>query len=160
MNRLPLFFFALVLLISCNDSEKTTEKKADNDMDAAANFLNACLQGNFRDAATYMLQDSTNTGYLFYTERMYNKQPEQDKKQLKEASLHFYNYPNPKPNDSTTIVVFSNSLKNDKDTLRIIKTSGRWLVDLKYLFLHGEEDSSEINIHQPAEKKSRTDSTK
>jgi hypothetical protein len=118
------------------------------------------LQGQFNEAATYMLQDSTNTGYLFLTERMYANKSAEDKKQLKEASLHFYNYPNPKPNDSTTIVVFSNSYKNKKDTLRVIKTAGRWLVDLKYLFLHGLEDSTDKIIGQPEPKKSKRDTTK
>jgi hypothetical protein len=160
MNRFLFFHAVLTLFISCNDSEKTAEKKSDNDMDAAANFLNACLQGNFSEAANYMLRDSTNTGYLFYTERMYETQSAEDKKQLRESSLHFYNYPNPKPNDSTTVLVFSNSYKNDKDTLRIIKTGGRWLVDLKYLFLHDLEDSSGDNIRNPGEKNLKSDTTR
>ena len=110
-------------------------------MDAAINFLNASLQGDFKQATDYMLPDSTNSGYLFNTERTYKNLPPEEKKELKEASLHFYNYPNPKPNDSTTIIVFSNSYKNDKDTLRIVKTAGKWLVDLKYLFEHDEDTS-------------------
>ena len=129
-------------------------------MDAAANFLNACLQGHFSEAASYMLKDSTNTGYLFYTEKMYANQSAENKRQLREASLHFYNYPNPKPNDSTTIIVFSNSYKNDKDTLRVVRAGGRWLVDLKYLFLHDEEDSTGKLIEGPPGKNSKRDSTK
>jgi len=44
-------------------------------------------------------------------------------------------------NDSTTITVFSNSYKNDKDTLKIVKQDGQWLVDLKYLFEHDLDTS-------------------
>jgi len=39
-------------------------------------------------------------------------------------------------NDTTTIVIYSNSYKNDLDTLRVSKKNGNWLVDLKYLFEH------------------------
>ena len=42
-------------------------------------------------------------------------------------------------NDSTTIVIFSNSYKNDHDTLRIKRINGQWLVDLKYLFQHDSD---------------------
>ena len=45
-------------------------------------------------------------------------------------------------NDSTTIVIYSNSYKNDHDTLRVIRANNQWLVDLKYLFEHGSETIS------------------
>ena len=103
-------------------------------MDAARNFLEAALKGDYSTASNFMLQDSTNLGYLDVTKRSYEKLPAEDKTNLKEASLRFYD-----PllqNDSTTVIVFSNSFRNDKDTLRIIKQNGQWLVDLKYLFEH------------------------
>ena len=124
--------------VALDSGSKTNEKEktSDSDMDAARNFLNALLQGDFKDASNYMLQDSTNTGYLYYTEKMYKKSDPNEKQQLKEASLRFYNHPNQKPNDSTTIIIYSNSYKNDMDTLKVLKTEGKWLVDLKYLFEH------------------------
>jgi len=45
-------------------------------------------------------------------------------------------------NDSTSIVIYSNSFKNNPDTLKVIKTGGKWLVDFKYLYLH---DADTIN---------------
>lgn len=42
-------------------------------------------------------------------------------------------------NDSTTIIIYSNSYKNVRDTLRVIKANQQWLVDLKYLYEHGAE---------------------
>jgi hypothetical protein len=39
-------------------------------------------------------------------------------------------------NDSVTIIIYSNSFKNDHDTLKVVKINGQWLVDLKYLFDH------------------------
>ena len=81
-----------------------------------------------------MVQDSTNIGYLAVTEGKYSQMDPDQKRNLRNASLRFYD-----PlfqNDSTTVTVFSNSYKNDKDTLRIVKQNGQWLVDLKYLFEH------------------------
>ena len=108
-------------------------------MDAARNFLEAALKGDYKLAARYMVQDSTNIGYLDVTERRYNRMDVDEKRNLRNASLRFYD-----PllqNDSTTITVFSNSYKNDKDTLKIVKQDGQWLVDLKYLFEHDLDTS-------------------
>jgi len=127
--------FFLFLFTNCNNADKQAkENKSESDMDAARNFLEAALKGNYKEASVYMLQDSTNMGYLAVTEIKYNQMNADEKRNLRNASLRFYD-----PllqNDSTTITVFSNSYKNDKDTLKIIKESGQWLVDLKYLFEH------------------------
>ena len=103
-------------------------------MDAARNFLDAALKGDFRNASTYMLQDSANLGYLNVTQRNYQHLDAIKKDSLKNASLRFYD--TKQVNDSTTITIFANSYKNDKDTLRILRVNGQWLVDLKYLFQH------------------------
>ncbi|TMI95388.1 MAG: DUF4878 domain-containing protein [Bacteroidetes bacterium] len=135
----PVVFF-LLLLTSCNNPDKDAkENKSDNDLDAARNFLEAALKGDYKLAARYMVQDSTNIGYLDVTERRYNRMDVDEKRNLRNASLRFYD-----PllqNDSTTITVFSNSYKNDKDTLKIVKQDGQWLVDLKYLFEHDLDTS-------------------
>jgi len=123
-----LFFFA-----NCNTADsESKDGKSESDVDAARNFLDAALKGDFKLASAYMVQDSTNLGYLAVTERKYTQMDVDQKRNLRNASLRFYD-----PllqNDSTTITVFSNSYKNDKDTLRIVKMNGQWLVDLKYTF--------------------------
>ncbi|HET9824525.1 MAG TPA: hypothetical protein VFP87_04290 [Chitinophagaceae bacterium] len=133
--KITISVFFLLILSNCNNPDHDAgEHKSESDMDAARNFLEAALKGDYKQASTYMLQDSTNMGYLAVTERKYNRMDPDEKRNLRDASLRFYN-----PllqNDSTTITVFSNSYKNDKDTLRIVKQNGQWLVDLKYLFEH------------------------
>jgi len=111
-------------------------------MDAARNFLEAALKGDYKDASRYMLKDSANLEYLNVTERGYQRLSADEKSKLKGASLRFFD--TQQVNDSTTITIFANSYKNDKDTLRILKTSGQWLVDLKYLFEH-DMDTSNYN---------------
>jgi hypothetical protein len=125
--------------MSCN-SDKEAETKSDNDMDAARNFLDAALKGDYKDASVYMLQDSANKEWLNVAERGYQRYSPDEKSKLKSASLRFFD--TKQVNDSTTITVFANSYKNKKDTLRVVKSNGQWLVDLKYLFEHGMDTSN------------------
>ena len=127
--------------MACNSSDKDASK-SDNDMDAARNFLNAALKGDYKNASAYMLKDSANLEYLNVTERGYQHLSSDEKGKLKAASLRFFD--TQQVNDSTTITIFANSYKNDKDTLRILRINGQWLVDLKYLFEH-DMDTSHYN---------------
>jgi len=106
-------------------------------MDAARNFLDAALKGDFKEANKYMLQDSANQDYLVLSERSYQRMDPEKKDNLKKASLNFFD--TRQVNDSTTVTIFANSYKNKKDTLRIVRRSGQWLVDLKYLFEHDRD---------------------
>jgi hypothetical protein len=126
--------------MACNSDKQ--EAKSDNDMDAARNFLDAALRGDYKHASVYMLQDSANQEYLNVSERSYQNRNPDAKAKLKAASLRFFD--TQQVNDSTTITVFANSYANKKDTLRIVKRNGQWLVDLKYLFEH-DMDTSNYN---------------
>ena len=61
----------------------------------------------------------------------------EEKKGLAAASINVHNIT--RRNDSTTIVIYSNSFKNNWDTLRAIKLKGQWLVDFNYLFDHDSD---------------------
>jgi hypothetical protein len=137
MKSPALIFSLLFLLMACNPEQET---KSDNDMDAARNFLDAALKGDYKDASVYMLKDSANLEYLNVTKRSYQRLSPDERTKLRAASLRFFD--TQQINDSTTITIFANSYKNDKYTLRIVKTNGQWLVDLKYLFEHGMDTSN------------------
>jgi hypothetical protein len=138
MKSLAIVFSFLFLLMACNSDKQET--KSDNDMDAARNFLDAALKGDYKHASVYMLQDSANREYLNVSERSYQNRSPDAKAKLKAASLRFFD--TQQVNDSTTITVFDNSYANKKDTLRIVKRNGQWLVDLKYLFEHDMDTSN------------------
>jgi hypothetical protein len=140
MKSIALIFSFLLLLMACTSDKQ--EAKSDNDMDAARNFLDAALRGDYKHASVYMLQDSANQEYLNVSERSYQNRNPDAKAKLKAASLRFFD--TQQVNDSTTITVFANSYANKKDTLRIVKRNGQWLVDLKYLFEH-DMDTSNYN---------------
>lgn len=132
-----------VFIIACNNAGQTS--KAENDIDAARDFIRAALDGNFDIARNYMLQDSSNTQYLDAVDRNYVKMDPVTKSNYLSASITIH-LVNPL-NDSTTIVIYSNSFKNDKDTLKVLKSNNGWLVDLKYLFTH-DMDTSYNNINR------------
>ena len=133
-----LFAILTVYLIACNNSGKTS--KAENDIDAARDFIRAALDGKFDIARNYMLQDSSNMQYLDAVERNYVKMDPVTKSNYLSSSITIHLVDT--VNNTTTIVVYSNSYKNDHDTLKVLQTNNSWLVDLKYLFTHGSDTSN------------------
>ena len=119
------------LWISCNSGSES--EAAQNDLVAAKEFVQAALKGRYDRAADYMLHDSQNDERLDAVSRM---QLSSDEKQgLWDASINIYS--RKLINDSTSIIVYSNSFhKENKDTLKVVKKEGKWLVDFKYLFDH------------------------
>jgi len=127
----------LFLLLACagcnNDKEETKEVTSENDVDAARNFIRSALDGNWKEARRFMLQDSTNSQLLDAYESNYQAHMnKEDKRGYREASITFYD--TREVNDSVAIINYSNSYKNQKDSLRVLRSGGTWLVDLKYSF--------------------------
>jgi hypothetical protein len=121
--------FLLFYLISCKNEE---EVKSENDIDAVRNFVQAALEGNYEKARGFMLADSINLDRMKMIEAL-NLSPE-ERRGLATASINVHEIK--RVNDSTTIVIYSNSCKNNWDTLRALKRKEQWLVDFNYLFEH------------------------
>ena len=128
-----LFLFAA----ACTNQEQKAEEKSENDIDAARNFIRAALDGKFNEAKTFLLSDSSNIEYFDANERNYQRNNADEKRNYREATINIHKVT--PLNDSTSIVIYSNSYKNDHDTLRILKKKNQWLVDLKYLFEHDRD---------------------
>ena len=122
-------------MLACNNSTKETEAlKPENGMDAAGKFLRAALDGDYKKAKTYLVNDSTNNQIIDIYEKDYNNSlPPEDKKAYKTASIRFLKETH-EVNDSTTIVHYSNSYKNRPDSLKVIKVNGQWFIDLNFTF--------------------------
>ncbi len=108
---------------------------SENNIDAARNFIRAALDGKFDDARNYMLPDSVNTNYMDVAERSYQRADKAIKDGYRASSIKIHEVKEPLK-DSVTIVIYSNSYRNEPDTLRVIRSNGQWLVDLKYLYEH------------------------
>ncbi|MBS1597646.1 MAG: hypothetical protein JST75_05440 [Bacteroidetes bacterium] len=123
-----LLIVSIVLFfISCNSAG--TFKKAEDAQDAGREFIRASLDGDQEKAEFYLWQDSTNRVLMSKWEQDYHRLDEQTKKQYKDADILVINFKN--LNDSTATYTFSNSYKKDTTTIRIVRLSGEWLVDLK-----------------------------
>ena len=133
-SLIQLASFLLLFLYGCNNAGKDTATTSENDIDAARNFIRAALDGDYEKGKKLLLSDSTN--YQFYEEyeKSHSKLNNEEKNKYRDASINVHAVT--PVNDSTTIIIFSNSYKNDHDTLKMVKTSGQWLIDLKYLFNH------------------------
>ena len=138
-----LLFFPIAIGTACNSNKDSA--KSENDIDAARNFIRSALDGKFDEARSYLLADSVNTNWMDVAERSYQKADADTKNGYRSSSIHIHNVIYP-IKDSVTVVIYSNSFKNDHDTLRVIKEKGQWLVDLKYLYEHDEDT---IQIKKP-----------
>jgi hypothetical protein len=132
-NKVLILSLLLFSFYACNTADK--QAKSENDVDAARNFIRSALDGKFGDAKRYMLPDSVNMQYLEnVAQPLYERSPENITRAYRESSINVHQV---KPvNDSTTIVIYSNSFKNDHDTLKVVRINNKWLVDLKYLYQH------------------------
>ena len=135
------FLFLLFSFYACKNKNTSTTGKSDNSIDAARNFIRSALDGKFDEAKTYMLTDSSNSNYMDVAERSFQNADQGVKNSYRSSTIIIHEVNN--VNDSTTIIIYSNSYKNVHDTLRVIKTNQQWLVDLKYLYEHGAAAFSE-----------------
>jgi hypothetical protein len=131
MKKIIPFAF-LFFITACNDSDKSG---SENDVDAARNFINAALAGDYNKARSFMLRDSANEEHMNLIERV-NLSPD-EKKGLAGATINIHTIK--KLNDSSTVVIYSNSFKNNWDTLKVVRNEGQWLVDFDYLFDHDSD---------------------
>ena len=129
---LTSLFFAL-LIFSCNDEKGTNQTTSENDTDAARNFIRAALDGKWDEARRFMIQDSVNLQLLDRSESMYQGKDREVKRSYRESSIRFYD--TRKVNDSVIVINYSNTYKNQKDSLKVVRTGGQWLIDLKYSLL-------------------------
>ena len=128
-----LSFTAASGLIACNDTgREANSNSSDNDIDAARNFIQAALVGDFDRAKIFMVNDSLNNENIDAIQRLNERQDKEEKEKYQTASIRIHQ--NRNVNDSTSIVYYSNSYKNKIDSLKVIKTDGKWLVDFKYIF--------------------------
>ena len=116
-----------MLLFSCN-----SYRKAEDPLDAAREFIDACLKGDFDKANFYMLQDNENKAMLEKVKVNYKSRSATERDQYKEANIIILE--EDAVNDSTEIINYKNSYDNIARKTRVINRNGTWQVDLKYTF--------------------------
>lgn len=139
-NKFIAILTVVAITVACNNPTRDAEAEGkQEDIGAARSFIQAALKGNYTEAKKFMLKDSVNDQWMSIAE--HQTMDSHTKQGLYDASVNIHN--RQVVNDSTTIIIYSNTFKNDKDTLKILKQpTGEWLVDLKYLFNHDNDTIS------------------
>ena len=134
MKKILIYSFLLFCLGACK-SEGNKEDVPEDDINAARYFIKAALEGDFDKARTYLVKDSLNEQDIDASERLYKERMKpEDKIKYKGASIIVHEVK--RLNDSTTIVYYSNTYRNQKDSLKVLKLDGKWFVDFKFIFKH------------------------
>lgn len=117
-------------IVACNSKSKKTPV---TDVEVATTFIRHVLDNEFNEAEQYLLKDETNSQIF---ERFKNKYSEKDKailEKYKQADIIVNNISY--ATDSVCLFNYSNSYsRTDTSILKVLRTRGKWLIDLKYTF--------------------------
>jgi hypothetical protein len=131
-TKITLALSYLLIFCACNQS-KNGRIPSESDVDAVRNFLRASLNNDFVQAQGYMLTDSTNIQLLKLASDQRAKLSKDDNRHYQDATIRIYD--TRKLSDSASIITYDNSYRKSKDSLRVLRVAGQWLVDLKYTYL-------------------------
>ena len=112
--------------MSCSNKQ---HQPAEDALDAAREFKNACLTGDFEKAKFYIKSTELNTIVLEDLMKLYKTIDRDQKRELKDASLRVIST---KEIDSiTSQIILGNSFDKKVDTFFAVKENNSWLVDFK-----------------------------
>ena len=133
MKKLFSSLLLLSLLWRCGSNDDKTFAKPEDDVDAARMFIRAALDGNYKQARNLIVKDSSNVQLLDNLERAYlHANDAMEQRGYREAAIRIHD--TKKANDTVSVIVYSNSFKNKKDSVKAIRQGSNWLIDLKYSF--------------------------
>lgn len=133
MRKILFGCFLLALVCSCQDSGAPDYSgKPESDIDAARMFIRSALDGNYKRARTLIAPDSSNLQLLDNIERSYLKWDVSEQRGYRESTIRTYD--TRRLSDSASVIVYANSFKNQKDSIKAVRINGDWLIDLKYSF--------------------------
>lgn len=135
MFKRIITLFLVAVIFSCSNETSNPLETPEGDVDAARMFIRSALDGRWRDAKRLILQDSANIQDLDVAEQNYTSRMNiTDQRGYRESQITVHD--TRELNDSTTIVIYSNTYKKQRDSLKVVRSGGQWLVDLKYSFPH------------------------
>lgn len=133
MKKTLAISFLLFFALGCGNNDRKSPT-SENDIDAARNFVRAALDGDYDKAKTFMLQDSINLEDLNTVIRLNERLSPEEKSKYRESTIRIHQ--TRRLNDSASVIIYSNSFRNQQDSLLVINEKGRWMVDFKYIFQH------------------------
>jgi len=116
---------ATLFIVSC--SQKTRPTTA---MDTGRDFIRATLDGNFDEAKELLYKDTFNVQFFDSYTQMYDRLPDDEKKNYKAADYIINKYT--ELGDTASIINYSNSYMKKPQDIKVINKNGEWLIDFKY----------------------------
>lgn len=133
IKKFTCFLAVTLALFACNNAAK---KEPVTDTDVATAFIRAVLDNDFKTAKKYLLNDETNQQYFESNQRQYESKDAAELSKYKSSDIIINSL---EPLNDTTIINYSNSYKKDiKTKLRLVRSNGQWLIDLKYTFAENQ----------------------
>jgi hypothetical protein len=126
MNKI-FFVIITIVFIGCNSSEK---KQPSTSIDVGRNFIRATLDGDFVQAETLLLKDSTNAEFFNSYKRLYNNFTPDQKRAYKNSSYNINSLVD--VNDSTVLIEYSNTYMNKPNKIKVVRQNLLWNIDFKY----------------------------
>jgi len=127
MKQIILLFF--IFIVSCNHADYP---KAENDLDAGREFIDAVLKGDFSKAGFYALNEETDNRLMQQLKTDYQEKRNEEKQQLHDAVITILKIQN--ISKAETILHYKNSFYNKEHQLKIVLKNGNWLADVKFAF--------------------------
>jgi predicted DNA binding CopG/RHH family protein len=129
LQKLKYLFLALFIW-HCSPSEQY--EVADNPLDGGRYFIENCMQGNFKKAKFYVVEDAENLAIFEKMASDYYGLDKEGRMQIRLASIQINEI---SAVDSTmTIMNYQNSFDKEVHKLKIMSTPKGWKVDLKYTY--------------------------
>ena len=119
-----------ILLSGCEDESQTPIPASENPVDAARNFIDAKLDRRWQEARKFILPNATNAGLIEKLEAFYENEDREERRGYRGASIITYDLK--KLSDTASIYIFADSFKKQKDSVKVVRQNGQWLVDLGF----------------------------
>jgi len=130
MRRFSFLFCGLMLFCAACSNNPANFAPAGNSLDAAREFIDGCLKGDFDKAQFYMQKDPENISNLEKMKASWEKKSKTDRKQYQQASIIIEEID--PLNDSTDIINYKNSFDRIARKVKVVKGPNGWMVDFKY----------------------------
>ena len=120
--------FIAVTLFSCISGP--AYKKAADAQDAGREFIRASLDGDYKKARFYLLNDPDNLLLIDKQEANYKQLTDEEKIKYRDASIRPISIQS-ESDSVTNYTYYQTSNPKDTTTIRVVLQNGEWLVDLK-----------------------------
>jgi len=117
----------LICLAGCVEPEGF--RQPEDGLEAAREFIRSTLDGDYNKAEMYVSLDEQDLALFSRWQEHMRRQPEKERLGLKSSTILIQSVSS--PNDSTTIVQYSNSYHRTPTRIVVVRHQGQWRVEFR-----------------------------